>query len=131
MMIPPKNAIDAFILCFWKKKRNVRSKPITHAKPAMNRICRKTHKSYYILYHNRFHTLHLHSLRQVNFYQTITACLRIRKIFQSLLGQHQFLKIKIPLQYYYLIKCNESLLCVSLISNIFVYFVNLFSSKFT
>jgi len=36
--IPPKNATDAFILCFWKKNLKVRSRPITHAKPAMNNI---------------------------------------------------------------------------------------------
>jgi hypothetical protein len=36
--IPPKNATDAFTLCFWKKNLKVRSSPITHAKPAMNKI---------------------------------------------------------------------------------------------
>lgn len=38
MMIPPKNAIDALTLCFWKKNLNVRSNPITHDNPAMNKI---------------------------------------------------------------------------------------------
>lgn len=37
-MMPPKNAIDAFTLCFWKKNRNVRSRPITQANPHMNKI---------------------------------------------------------------------------------------------
>lgn len=37
-IIPPKKATDPRILCFWKKKRNVRSKPITQANPHRNRI---------------------------------------------------------------------------------------------
>jgi hypothetical protein len=37
-MIPPKNAIDAFTLCLWKKNLKVRSRPITQAKPEMNKI---------------------------------------------------------------------------------------------
>lgn len=37
-VIPPKKAIDAFTLCRWKKKRNVRSRPMTQANPQMNKI---------------------------------------------------------------------------------------------
>lgn len=37
-MMPPKNAIEAFTLCFWKKNRNVRSRPMTQASPQMNKI---------------------------------------------------------------------------------------------
>jgi hypothetical protein len=37
-MIPPKNATDAFTLCRWKKNLKVRSRPITQAKPEMNKI---------------------------------------------------------------------------------------------
>lgn len=37
--IPPKNAIEALTLCFWKKNRKVRSNPITHASPQMKSIC--------------------------------------------------------------------------------------------
>lgn len=44
--IPPKNAIDALTLCFWKKNRNVRSSPITQAKPQMKRIWRNQNSSY-------------------------------------------------------------------------------------
>lgn len=40
MMMPPKKAMDPLILCFWKKNRNVRSKPITQASPHKNRICK-------------------------------------------------------------------------------------------
>lgn len=37
-MMPPKKAIDPFSLCFWKKKRNVLSRPITQARPQRKRI---------------------------------------------------------------------------------------------
>lgn len=37
--IPPKNAPEPFHLWRWKKKRNVRSKPTTNARPAKNKIC--------------------------------------------------------------------------------------------
>lgn len=43
-MMPPKKATEPLILCFWKKKRNVRSKPMTHARPARKRICRESHR---------------------------------------------------------------------------------------
>ena len=36
--MPPKKAADPLALCHWKKKRNVRSKPITNARPARNKI---------------------------------------------------------------------------------------------
>lgn len=36
--IPPKKAIDAFTLCFWKKNLNVLSNPITQASPQMKRM---------------------------------------------------------------------------------------------
>lgn len=35
---PPRKKPVAFILCFWKKKRKVRSRPMTKASPATNRI---------------------------------------------------------------------------------------------
>lgn len=38
IIIPPKKAIEAFTLCFWKKNLPVRSSPITHANPQMNKI---------------------------------------------------------------------------------------------
>lgn len=36
--MPPKNAIEAFALCRWKKNLNVLSIPITQANPQMNNI---------------------------------------------------------------------------------------------
>lgn len=41
---PPRKKPVAFILCFWKKKRNVLSSPMTKASPATNRIYRKNVK---------------------------------------------------------------------------------------
>ena len=38
-MMPPKKADVPFTLCHWKKKRNVRSSPMTKARPDRNRIC--------------------------------------------------------------------------------------------
>lgn len=38
MTMPPKNAIDALTFFRWKKNLNVRSKPMTHANPHMNKI---------------------------------------------------------------------------------------------
>jgi hypothetical protein len=35
---PPRKKLVAFILCFWKKKRNVLSRPITNDRPATNKI---------------------------------------------------------------------------------------------
>lgn len=37
--MPPAKKPVAFALCFWKKNLNVLSKPITKARPQMNRIC--------------------------------------------------------------------------------------------
>lgn len=89
MTIPPKKAIEAFILCFWKKKRNVLSKPITQAKPAMNRICVRNIIN--ILKQKTF-LLHLRSPGQANFYRTVVAYLGTGRTFQSLLGPHQSLQ---------------------------------------
>lgn len=41
MTIPPKKAVVPLTLCRWKKKRIVRSTPMTQARPDMNRICGK------------------------------------------------------------------------------------------
>ncbi len=38
MMMPPKKAVEPLALCHWKKNRNVLSRPITKAKPLMNKI---------------------------------------------------------------------------------------------
>lgn len=38
IVMPPKNANDALIFCRLKKNLNVRSSPITQAKPQMNKI---------------------------------------------------------------------------------------------
>lgn len=40
-VMPPKKEREAFTLCRWKKKKNVRWMPITAAKPLMNRIWKK------------------------------------------------------------------------------------------
>lgn len=41
MIMPPKNAKDALILLRLKKKRNVLSRPMTHARPHINSIWNK------------------------------------------------------------------------------------------
>lgn len=37
--IPPKKHKVPLILCLWKKNLNVLSNPMTHASPAIKRIC--------------------------------------------------------------------------------------------
>lgn len=41
---PPRKKLVAFILCFWKKKRKVLSRPMTKESPATKRICRDKKK---------------------------------------------------------------------------------------
>lgn len=44
--IPPKNASEDLIFLRCTKKRNVRSKPIIHAKPHINNICGTQHAKF-------------------------------------------------------------------------------------
>ncbi len=47
--MPPKKAADPLALCHWKKKRKVRSRPITKASPLMKRICETKKKKKEVL----------------------------------------------------------------------------------
>lgn len=126
--MPPKNATDALILCFWKKNRNVLSKPITQAKPAINKIC----NTKLVYQHFQKHCIwsDLRSPRPTNSYQTVTRHPGTRKTFQNPPNPHQSLQLKINVNtsttYTYI-----NILCVSLISNIFADFSKCYYRFFT